>query len=45
MDTFLILDMINDYLTKALQGYQFSYFCYTIIGIHDDEITFIMRPE
>ena len=32
------LDMIGDYFTKSLQGYQFHHFRNNILGIHEDEI-------
>ena len=32
------LDMIGDYLTKALQGSQFRHFRNIILGIHEDDI-------
>ena len=31
-------DMIGDYFTKVLQGYQFRLFHNIIIGIHEDDI-------
>ena len=31
-------DMIGDYFTKALQGYQFRRFRNIVIGIHEDDI-------
>ena len=31
-------DIIGDYFTKALQGYQFRRFRNIVIGIHEDEI-------
>ena len=36
---FPTLDMIRDYFTKALQGYQFCRFCDIILGIHEDDIS------
>ena len=32
------LDMIEDYFTKALQGFQFRWFHNIILGIHEDDI-------
>ena len=32
------LDMIVDYFTKSLQGYQFCRFHNIILGIHEDDI-------
>ena len=31
-------DMIGDYFTKALQGYQFHRFRNIVLGIHEDDI-------
>ena len=31
-------DMNGDYMTKALQGYQFRRFRNIVIGIHEDDI-------
>ena len=39
MELCTTLDMIGDYFTKALQGYQFISLCNIIIGIHEDDIT------
>ena len=33
-------DMIGDYFTKAIQGYQSSHFCNIVIGIHEDSISY-----
>ena len=33
-----ILDIIGDYFTKALHGYQFRQSCNIILGIHEDNI-------
>ena len=38
MGFFPILDMIGDYFTKALQGYQFRHFRNIIVGTHEDDI-------
>ena len=38
VEFFPTLDMIGDYFTKALQGYQFRRFCNIILGIHEDDI-------
>ena len=32
------LDMIGDYLKKALQGSKFRLFCNIILGIHEDDV-------
>ena len=34
----ITLDMIEDYLTKALQGSQFRNFCHIVLGIHEDGV-------
>ena len=38
MEFFPTFDMIGDYFTKALQGYQFRRFRNIVLGIHEDEI-------
>ena len=38
VESCLTLDTIGDYLTKAVQGYQFCQFHNIIIGIHEDDI-------
>ena len=40
VEFFPTFDMIGDYFTKALQGYQFRQFRNIIIGIHEDEIPY-----
>ena len=39
MEFFPTLDMVGDYFTKELQGFQFCRFCNIVLGIHEDEIT------
>ena len=38
-------DMIGDYFTKALQGYQFRRFRNIILGIHEDDIPAIILSD
>ena len=44
MEVFYTLDMIRDYFTKALQGYQFKCFHHIILGIHEVDITSYNAP-
>ena len=38
VEFFSILDMIGDYFTNALYGYQFCRFCNIFLGIYEDFI-------
>ena len=40
VEFFPTLDMIGDYFTKALQGYQFRRFRNIILGIYEDDIPY-----